>query len=400
MAKNRFLYILFVVACVIFSAAYQSRLSAVLLILALVYPLLAAIATLVSLFTLRISFGEKRAVYDKNESFELPLIIHNNFIFPYTTAEIDCMLPDNETGLFLRKQVYVSVAPLKKLRIFVPCMHRYRGSYEACAISLSVCDPLKIIRFTRKVGCKAQLVFLPRKLLLDELSGVFGGEGGVVPEQRPFGEKDDFSHVRDYLPGDVLQLIHWKLTAKLDTLMIKQYDTDNDRRSIVLCNFNRGSSTASAVLRQYDAVIESAIAVVLSSMKEGVKVFADIGLVGGAKYDIADNMGFDRFYDSMAELPLDITVNDFSEIIKSYSVVDAAVIFLITPVLDDNIVAAAEAVGEVSDSSVILLYINVLGKNTTAPLHEHYIYAELKGETDAAFSTASEQILTGYLNQK
>ena len=149
MARFRIGYIVFLLGCLIFSIAYQSRIASIMLTAAIVYPIFAAALTAISLFLLNVEFDEKRAVHEKNEQFELPVQIRNKFLFPYAPAALECIVPDVDTGLFLKKQIFASIAPLKHMRIFLPCMHRYRGAYPAKIMKLSVFDPLRIIRFSQ-----------------------------------------------------------------------------------------------------------------------------------------------------------------------------------------------------------------------------------------------------------
>ncbi len=402
MARNRFLYLLFFLGCVIFSAAYRSRISAVLLVVTIAYPLLALLLTAISLFTIHISFSEIRAVYEKNQQFELPVSIRNNFIFPYAPAELDCLLPDSDMGLFLHKQIYICVAPLKSMRIFVPCMHRYRGSYTAQIMRLSVYDPLKIIRFTRKIDASQQLVILPRKIPLEELGFIYGGEQGSIPEQRRSGDKEELSHVREYMEGDIVQLIHWKLTAKLDEIMVKQFDTTGDRRSVLLCNFSHSDSTASAMIRQSDAVAEAAIAVAMSSCRSNVRITADTGAVSGMCCEITDQPGFERFYEMMSVLPPYIEVTEFTELINQYARNQASAMFLITPTVNEDIFAAAQAAASVMAGTVVLIYVNCTGRKDYPQRDDNsrFVFAEVTGEAAEALPAAAEQILADYMRIK
>ena len=397
MGKNRFFYVLFVLACVVFSAAYQSRLASVLLVVAVAYPFLAAVFTAVSLFVLKVEFPEKRCVFEKNENFELPVYICNNFLFPYAPAELDCIAPDAEVGLFVKKQVFVSVAPLKRMRIFIPCMHRYRGSYQAYIMRIRVYDPLKLIRFSRRINCSSQLVFLPRKMLMSDLGFIFGGEQGVANEKpNSAGNRDEFSHVREYLTGDLLQLVHWKLTAKYDDMMIKQYDTDNDRKAAVLCNFDCAAATNAAAIKQSDAVVEAAVAVGMSAMKAEIKTIFDAGCADVPMCEFSDKQSFERFYGLMSVLPVRTQTADFLGLTERYSMCGVAALFMITPVINEEILSAAEAAGERISGTVVLIYVNCTGKLCEQQGGKHFVFAQLCGETENAYGAVSEQIFNEY----
>ncbi len=397
MTKNRFFYFLFFISCLIFSAAYQSRISAILLVVAVAYPIIAAVLTAISLFTLRSGFAERRCVHEKNEPFELALYLHNNFLFPYAPAELDCLLPDTDTGLFVNKQIFVCVAPLKKIRVFVPCMHRYRGSFAARIARIAVYDPLKIIRFSRSTDSVMQLVFLPRKITIDRLDEVSAGECGAEPDQRLTGEKDDFSHVREYAMGDIFQMIHWKLTAKYDDLMVKQYDSNKDRRSVVLCNFSFAAAAPSAALRQSDAIIETTIAVAMSITRSGVKAVVDTGTAEAGICEISDQGCFDRFYDMMSVLPIKLDTVPFPELISKHISADAAAMFIVTSVLSEDIIARAELAGTQLNGAVVLIYVNCTGRSVALPPNDHrFVFAEICGDAQNSLPVAADQILLDY----
>lgn len=401
MAKNRIFYLLYLIACILFSALYQSRLSALLLSVAVIYPVAAAVLSLISLYTLRAGFAEARAVHEKNEAFEIPVFLHNNFIFPYAPVQLECLLPDCDTGLFMRKQVFACVAPLKKMRIFVPCMHKYRGSFAAKIMRVTVYDPLRIIRFSRRAEGAMQLVFLPRKIPVEGLGEIFGGERGSAPEPNKSGDIDEFSHVREYATGDIFQMIHWKLTAKLDQLMVKQYDANNDCRTAVLCNFGYAAGSAGAVLRQSDAVAEAAVAAAMSLLDGGVRAVVETGTLEAGSIEITDSASFDGFYEMISILPIKPQAEDFVSLIAKYISSEPAALIMITSVIGEEILAAAQAAGERLGGAAVLIYINCTGKPSDIPKDEYgFVFAELCGDAQQALPEAAEHILEDYFQLK
>lgn len=398
MSKNRIFYLLYLIACILFSALYQSRLSALLLSVAVIYPAVAAVIALISLYTLRTGFAETRAVHEKNEAFEIPVFLHNNFIFPYAPVQLECLLPDCDTGLFMKKQVFACVAPLKKMRIFVPCMHKYRGSFAAKLTRVTVYDPLRIIRFSRRADGVMQLVFLPRKISVEGLGEIFCGERGAAVRQNQSGDINEFSHAREYAMGDIFQMIHWKLTAKLDELMVKQYDANNDCRTAVLCNFSYAAGSAGTVLRQSDAVAEAAVAVAMSLSDGSVKTVVETGTAEAGSIGITDSAGFDRFYDMISVLPIKPQTEDFAALIAKYTSTEPAALIMITPVIDESIIAAAQAAGEHIGGAAVLIYVNCTGKPSEMSADEHcFVFAELCGDAQQALPEAAERILEDYL---
>jgi len=53
-------------------------------------------------------------------------------------------------------------------------------------------------------------------------------------------EKAEIGNIREYVPGDALKAIHWKLSSKTPTtLMVKEFNTNTSRQVYVLCDFSR-----------------------------------------------------------------------------------------------------------------------------------------------------------------
>ncbi len=70
MIRSRIIYILLVLACFAFSMIYQSSITAILLVIVLAYPVIAAILTAVELIFIKAEFPEKRLIAEKNTPFE------------------------------------------------------------------------------------------------------------------------------------------------------------------------------------------------------------------------------------------------------------------------------------------------------------------------------------------
>lgn len=359
MRRNRILYILLAVGMLAFSIAYQSRISSVLLIAALCYPVLAATAAFIASRTAEAGFVNSREVHQKCEDFELWLYVRSHFILPFAPIELQCSIPDRETGLFSTKRIYAAVPPLGKCRISAAAMHRYRGSYIAEINRIAVCDPLRIIRITRKMAAEETLVFLPRRVDIGDIAAESRSENSSNPAPMLKGEREDFSHVREYLPGDIMQLVHWKLTAKQDDLMIKQYDEATEQRTAIICDYCFEGGTAGAVMKQADAVIEAALAFALSAVNSGSGVTVDLGAAmqefSGVIRDMQD---FERFYDLMSVIPSKMEVMDIGALAANVRNTGAATVLIITCRLTEETILAAQAAAESIRGETALVWLS------------------------------------------
>ena len=84
-------------AFLVFSIAYQSRISSVLLIASAFYPLLAALAAFIASRTAEAGFIEQREIHPKETDIEIWLYVRSRFILPLAPVELQCNLPDRDT---------------------------------------------------------------------------------------------------------------------------------------------------------------------------------------------------------------------------------------------------------------------------------------------------------------
>lgn len=392
MRRNRLIYLLAVTACLIFSMAYRSKLSAILLAVVLIYPVLALVTCIATLFLIRAGFVERRQLFEKNREFEYWLYLKSLSPFGYAPTELICTLPDPDTGLFGTKKIYASISPFGKCRISATGLHRYRGCYSAEIKRISVFDPLRIIKVSRKYGEKTTMIFLPRKIRLGDLINVSANEQNSAPARLITGEKEDFSHVRDYNTGDNIQLVHWKLTAKQDELMIKQFDEIADRRALILCDYDNNSEGLN-MLRS-DGIIETAIAFAMSASDASIKATVDFGTTDRSLVShINDKAGFDRFYELMSVLPQKVETIGFTELIDKCDKTKASMIFLVTGNLTEEKIAHAETLAENFSGAVVLAYVNLHYSSVAEQAEDRrFLFINIVGEDENALTHAVEQL--------
>ncbi len=409
MLKNRIFYGVFLAAALAFSMVYTSRITAVILVIVLAYPIVAAGFTALQLIFLSAEFTQTRLTFPKNKSFDFCINVRNASILPCAPMELMCTLPDPESGRFIRKRVYVSLSPLASAKLVVEGRHLYRGCYAAEIEAISAIDPLRIIRLTKKHDSRLTLVFLPRKLPLDDVMSSAVGEQSFSSPNMITAEKEEFSHIRDYRPGDNIRLIHWKLTAKQNELMIKQYDSTNDRRVLVVCDWSDiapppespvspkkrrktpviGGSGDS--LLRADTIIETALAFVKAALDCGVH--STVQMAQGSDFldfSITNNPEYDHFYDMMTVLP--ITANgrheDFLELLDSSNTRQAAAVVLITSTLSQEIVSRAEEYAKTGE--VYLAFVNLGNSPVEDTLYERqFLFLNIRASGEEALKLAA-----------
>jgi len=103
----------------------------------------------------------------------------------------------------------------------------YRGRYEPGIIRASLCDVFGLISFRLPQAFfknRQHVSVLPRRTAT-ALGGLgenpfTGGVSGGREEEEPYS----IAEIREFRPGDPLKHVHWKLTARIGKLQVKEFD--------------------------------------------------------------------------------------------------------------------------------------------------------------------------------
>ncbi len=109
----------------------------------------------------------------------------------------------------------------------VRTLARRRGRFTLGPLTLTSGDPLGIFRFTRQTPDTASLVITPPTVDLPGFSPPTGYlPGGESVHRRTPYVTSSVSGVRDYVPGDSINRIHWPSTARTGRLISKEFELD------------------------------------------------------------------------------------------------------------------------------------------------------------------------------
>lgn len=135
---------------------------------------------------------------------------------------------------------------------------RRRGRIELAGLTLARTDPLGLARSLVRIALEGRVIALPKRYRLPAvaLPGRRRFQQGGVTLAVSVGDSSEFVGLREYRPGDPLQKIDWKSTARSGTPVVKEYqDEFFERHALVL-----DTSTA----RGEDRSFEEAVAVAAS----------------------------------------------------------------------------------------------------------------------------------------
>ena len=281
MKKERIIYIVIfiLIAVLTFLTGHQAFLAAALVLAS--YLLLSGIYTVFA--------GRKTETWldcdpecRKAEEKEVVFSIRNNSILPLLRVEIlfnvENLLTKEKTALS-----FTCVAGPKRTRkLSFTAGDHFCGCLLLKAEMVRCGDPLWLFsKVIQSEDCRTQMMVLPElseyPLSAEELEG-YDMESFRFSDARTGTDSSETIGIREYLPGDSVRTIHWKLSAKTDSVLVKEYGYPVDVRLLVLAEkslpaskFSETSDGTIELLKRMESLTELSLSVSNTLLQMGIE---------------------------------------------------------------------------------------------------------------------------------
>ena len=315
MAKNRSVYAAVVLTLVVFVYLREEAMTYFALYAVLFAPLL----SLILLFLSRLRFGRgkqtslhlkryftlsetMRSDYvSKGEALDYILTLKNNSFLPYlhvqTSFQADSLCFDVDAA-----EQYISIGPSGRREIHFQLSAKYRGVYEIGVDRIWLYDFLGLFRFSQKQGRRMQITVMPDMRNVPYLPLDFmAREAEAAKTQMREESYSVVSDLRKYQPMDSFKKIHWKVSAKRNELISKNFQ-ETERQAVILCVDNakiRGPRQEALELE--DSMMEAVVSVIAYCNQQGYS--ASLSAIG--REDTEFSGSFDYLFRAAAHLPFD-----------------------------------------------------------------------------------------------
>jgi uncharacterized protein (DUF58 family) len=124
------------------------------------------------------------------------------------------------------------------------CVPRRRGAYRLEAAYLEAASPLGFWALRKTVGVHSELRVYPNlHHERRDLAALFLHRGAFgLHAQRQVGQGRDFEKLREYIPGDSFEEVHWKATAKRGRPITKVFQIERTQEVYVVIDASRLSA--------------------------------------------------------------------------------------------------------------------------------------------------------------
>lgn len=201
------------------------------------------------------------------------ICVDNPTFYPFGNIVVKI---DVENGFYKNGKEYQISLPngiRKKRRIKWSVASKYAGNIRICLSEMEVQDAMFL--FKKEINIKDEhivKVFTEYDMVYFDDNSFLDGEG---EEEETLYQKgsdvSDIADIRSYVSGDSMQSIHWKLSARRDEMLVKEYSMPYSTKMFVCVDLHVNSE----IQDEMDTVIE-AFAAVCSVLIASNKAF-DVG---------------------------------------------------------------------------------------------------------------------------
>ena len=134
--------------------------------------------------------------------------------------------------------------PAGRFPVSWPCIPKQRGQYHIDGAYLECSSPWGLWNLRRHVGNSGEIRVYPNLIPeRNRLASLFLNRSGFgVHAQRQVGKGREFEQLREYIPGDSYEDIHWKATARHGFPITKIYQIERTQEVYVIVDASRLSA--------------------------------------------------------------------------------------------------------------------------------------------------------------
>ncbi|MBQ6623557.1 MAG: DUF58 domain-containing protein [Mogibacterium sp.] len=247
MLKRRIACGLLILAALILYFFDNETVTLALLLAIIILPAVSIGLLALSGKNLTVKMGDSPVVGDKPT---MRLTIENPGIMPVANAELEVVCENLRTGETDSTVIHVSPGPKSKKEIDFEVLSGHAGRYRIHVTDALVWDPLMLAKKEARCEDSRFITVMPEifETQLSYASDAALLENDRSAESRRGMDPGDVRGIREYVPGDPVRNIHWKLSEKIDKMLVKELGTPiTDQLLVILGSAGERSSDPEAL---------------------------------------------------------------------------------------------------------------------------------------------------------
>ncbi len=226
MLKNKLIYLAVVITASVFFILYRDRLALILFLSVLAITLLLFLIALIMRLGLRLAIECNQKVIFSGNTAKILVNIKNYSFLPITQIIVKSDYKNNLLSNFDNGNMTFYSRPFSEEKYEIELSSKHYGNVDMYFKEAKVTDYFGVFSFKLKLKKKFTLTFLPTRHQIEtslRQNMYTLSEATVYSKHKPGDDPSEVFAIRDYIDGDKLNRIHWKLSSKQEKFMVKDY---------------------------------------------------------------------------------------------------------------------------------------------------------------------------------
>ena len=214
-----------------------------------------------------VSFDDtlQKSVCVRGDVFEHVIRVRNETVFLIPSVVLLFYDASGVIGAGLLKETF-SLGPKEEKQIPVPVMPSHIGTFRCGVSGMVIRGLLGVVSWESRTDEPNRLTVLPKLHDIDNFAEMTGSGGRSSNETRSSKSSTDPAGVREYISGDTMKDIHWKLSASGRGLMTKLREEASAGDMDVILDLG---GAAASVGSARDVLIEAAMSLMNYAVSHG-----------------------------------------------------------------------------------------------------------------------------------
>jgi uncharacterized protein (DUF58 family) len=224
-----FILIVFIIAFATFNTG--NNLLILILSFLLASLIVSGIVANLVLFGLKISLRVPKGIHARQRAVFLITLLNLKKFFPSFALQLkgenEGKKGSQDTDLFVQAKRFPYVRAGEKLRLRLQCRFGRRGVYPVEGFEIKTTFPFGFFWRGRQLDATGNIIVYPE---IQDLAPLFTQQPDIlgVEEKNRRGNGNELYNIRHYEAGDSARFVHWKSTAKLASLMVKDFALEQE----------------------------------------------------------------------------------------------------------------------------------------------------------------------------
>jgi len=238
MLRRKIVYLITMLAIICINIMYVEYSPYIVLLIMIFLPLILYVYIFASGKLISVHTKIKEQTVARGDVISFEIIVNNVSIFPAPNITVMVEYKYNNCKESMYKQFVINAKGSEKTRVNGNMILNYCGNLRVGIQKAYICDPLKIFR--RPIQCDDynSIIVMP-KLVEPDYYTLHTPDSSILnssyySKKTAGNDPSEIFDIREYIDGDSVGRIHWKLSAKQDKFIVKEFSMPIHKLNVIL----------------------------------------------------------------------------------------------------------------------------------------------------------------------